>query len=99
MLKAFFDETQIMTNCVTASADGATLVPYYDEALTVGGEIDKLAFNVADGQRLRGNSLAKRRGSRDETRRRRGLLLMLQDLVIPSFAETHTGWYAGLFSC
>src|SRR5262249_52840922 len=47
MLKAFFDERLIMTNCVQASFDGLSLSPFNDVALTVGGEINKLAFNVA----------------------------------------------------
>jgi hypothetical protein len=54
MLKAFFDETQILTNCVVASADGTSLTPYEDTALTVGGEINKLAFNVAMGRDFAG---------------------------------------------
>jgi hypothetical protein len=54
MLKAFFDETQILTNCVVASADGTALTPYSDTALTVGGEVNKLAFNVAMGRDFAG---------------------------------------------
>ena len=54
MLKAFFDETQNLTNCVVASSDGTFLNPFYDEALTVGGEINKLAFNVAMGRNFAG---------------------------------------------
>lgn len=54
MLKAFFDETQNLTNCVVASADGTALTPYDDMALTVGGEVNKLAFNVAIGRDFAG---------------------------------------------
>jgi membrane-associated phospholipid phosphatase len=54
MLKAFFDETQIVTNCVVASGDGLSLNPYTGPALTVGGEINKLAFNVAIGRNFAG---------------------------------------------
>jgi len=50
VLKAFFDETQLVTNCVVASADGQSLLPYNDVALTVGGEVNKLAFNIAMGR-------------------------------------------------
>jgi hypothetical protein len=49
-LKAFFDETQILTDCVVASDDGLSLTPYTGSALTVGGEINKLALNVAMGR-------------------------------------------------
>jgi len=54
MLKAFFDETQIVTNCVVASDDGLSLNPYTGPALTVGGEINKLGFNVAMGRDFAG---------------------------------------------
>jgi hypothetical protein len=54
MLKAFFDETQIVTDCVVARRDGLSLVPYNGDALTVGGEINKLAFNVAMGRDFAG---------------------------------------------
>lgn len=54
MLKAFFDETEIVTDCVVASADGLSLTPLTDIALTVGGEINKLAFNVAMGRNFAG---------------------------------------------
>jgi hypothetical protein len=49
-LKAFFDETQIVTDCVVASDDGLSLTPYTGSALTVGGEINKLVSNVAMGR-------------------------------------------------
>jgi hypothetical protein len=54
MLKAFFDETEIVTNAVVASDDGLSLSPYTGPALTVGGEINKLAFNVAIGRDFAG---------------------------------------------
>lgn len=54
MLKAFFDEKGIMTDTVVASRDGLSLIPYWDVALTVGGEINKLAFNVAMGRDFAG---------------------------------------------
>jgi hypothetical protein len=46
LLKALFDGTEIVSNPVSASADGLSLIPYTDTALTIGGEINKLAFNV-----------------------------------------------------
>jgi len=90
MLKAFFDETQILTNCVTASADGTSLNPYFDVALTVGGEINKLAFNVAMGRdfagiHYRSDAEAGIRLGEDVA------IAMLQDLV-NTFAETFTGF-------
>lgn len=54
MLKAFFDETQLVTDCVVASDDGLSLNPLDDTPLTVGGEINKLAFNIAMGRNFAG---------------------------------------------
>ena len=90
MLKAFFDETQILTDCVVASADGTTLTPYDDTALTVGGEINKLAFNVAMGRdfagiHYRSDAEAGFRLGEDVA------IAMLQDLV-QTFAEDFAGF-------
>jgi hypothetical protein len=38
MLEAFFDETEIVTNCVVASDDGISLIPYTGPALTAGAK-------------------------------------------------------------
>jgi membrane-associated phospholipid phosphatase len=46
MLKAVFDESFVIPNPVEASADGLSLVPYSGPPLTVGGELNKLAFNI-----------------------------------------------------
>ena len=51
MLKAFFDESFVIPKPVEASRDGLTLVPYTGGApLTVGGELNKLAANIALGR-------------------------------------------------
>ena len=47
MLKAFFKESFIIPNPVIASSDGLYLVPYLGPPLTVGGELNKLAYNIA----------------------------------------------------
>ena len=47
VLKAFVDETYEIPHAVEASTDGAQLEPWRGEALTLGGEIDKLASNIA----------------------------------------------------
>ncbi len=54
LLKAFFDETGLITDCVTAGSDGLSLVPLDNVALTVGGEVNKLAFNIAMGRNFAG---------------------------------------------
>jgi hypothetical protein len=50
IVKAFFDESWVIPNPVTASEDGLSLVPYQGSdasQLTVGGEMNKVAANVA----------------------------------------------------
>ena len=54
MLKAIFDETFVIPNPVTPSADGLTLKPYVGPALTVGGELNKLAFNIGMARAMAG---------------------------------------------
>jgi hypothetical protein len=50
MLKAFFNESFVIPNPVMASDDGLSLIPYEGPPLTVGGELNKLAANVALGR-------------------------------------------------
>jgi hypothetical protein len=54
MLKAFFDESAQIKNPVVPSADGLSLVPYTGTPLTVGGELNKIASNVATGRNIAG---------------------------------------------
>jgi hypothetical protein len=52
-LKAFFDESAVILNPVIASNDGQSLLPYTGSDagdITVGGELNKLANNVALGR-------------------------------------------------
>ncbi len=51
-LKAFFNESFVIPNPVVASDDGQSLLPYtgYAAQITVGGELNKLANNVALGR-------------------------------------------------
>jgi hypothetical protein len=50
VLKAFFDETAVVLKPVQATADGSALEPWGGKDLTLGGEIDKLAANIALGR-------------------------------------------------
>ena len=50
VLKALFNESFVVPNPVMASEDGLSLVPYTGESLTVGGELNKLASNIALGR-------------------------------------------------
>lgn len=54
MLKAFFDQSAQIRNPVVPSADGLSLVPYTGTPLTVGGELNKIASNVATGRNIAG---------------------------------------------
>jgi hypothetical protein len=54
VLKALFDEDFVIPSPVTVSADGQSLIPFQGPALTVGGELNKLASNVAIGRNIAG---------------------------------------------
>jgi hypothetical protein len=49
-LKAVFDERFVIPSPVVASGDGLATLSYTDQPLTVGGELNKLASNVATGR-------------------------------------------------
>ena len=56
-LKAFFNESFVLSNPVVASDNGQTLLPYTGAdagQITVGGELNKLANNVALGRDMAG---------------------------------------------
>lgn len=50
VLKAFFKGSFVIPSPVQASADGLSLVPYNGPALTIEGELNKLATNIAIGR-------------------------------------------------
>jgi hypothetical protein len=50
MLKALFNESFAIPSPVIASDDGLSLIPYTGATLTVGGELNKLAANIALGR-------------------------------------------------
>ena len=57
VLKAFFNENFVMPNPVMASDDGLSLVPYTGSdagQMTVGGELNKVAANIAIGRNIAG---------------------------------------------
>ncbi len=54
VLKAWFDETWEIPDPVIPTADGLSLLPWRGSALTVGGELNKLASNVALGRNMGG---------------------------------------------
>jgi hypothetical protein len=54
ILKALFDENHEIPNPVVPTPDGLHLEPYHGPALTVRGELNKLASNVATGRNISG---------------------------------------------
>ena len=55
ILKAWFDESFVIENPVVPDVTGQVLVPYAgSENLTVGGELNKIAANVALGRNIAG---------------------------------------------
>jgi hypothetical protein len=50
VLKAMFNPNFVIPNPVVPSDDGLSLQPWTGEPLTVGGELNKLAFNMAFGR-------------------------------------------------
>ena len=54
ILKAWFDETAVIPDPVVPSNDGTDLVPYQGPPLTVGGELNKIASNIAQGRNIAG---------------------------------------------
>lgn len=54
VLKAFYNESFVLPDPVVPSPDGLSLRPYEGPPLTVAGELDKLAFNVAYGRNFAG---------------------------------------------
>lgn len=54
ILKALFDESYEIPNPVVPTRDGLHLEPYHGPTLTVRGELNKLASNVATGRNIAG---------------------------------------------
>ncbi len=50
VLKAFFNESFVIPNPVEVISDESSLVPYVGTPLTIGGELNKLASNIALGR-------------------------------------------------
>lgn len=54
VLKALFDESFIIEDPVESLSHGTSLLPYDGPDLTVGGELNKLALNIATGRNFAG---------------------------------------------
>jgi hypothetical protein len=54
VLKALFNESFVLPAPVVSDASGLSLLPYTGVPLTVRGELDKLAVNIAFGRNIAG---------------------------------------------
>lgn len=54
ILKALFDGSAVIPNPMVPTADGSALVPFVGPALTVEGELNKIASNVSQGRNIAG---------------------------------------------
>ncbi|MEN7344138.1 MAG: vanadium-dependent haloperoxidase, partial [Pseudomonadota bacterium] len=54
IMKAMFDEEHPVPDPVQTSAGGLKLAPFFGEPLTIGGELNKLASNIALGRDIAG---------------------------------------------
>lgn len=54
ILKAWFDESFVIPDPVVPDPTGQVLVPYVGDTLTVGGELNKIASNIANGRNMAG---------------------------------------------
>ena len=72
ILKAFVNESYEIPQPVEASADGITLEPWRGEPLSLGGEIDKLASNIALARDAAGVHYRSDSIQRAQARRSRG---------------------------
>lgn len=54
LMKAFFDEEHPVPNPITPDNDGIGVSPYTGDVLTIGGELNKLASNIALGRDIAG---------------------------------------------
>lgn len=89
-LKMVFDDTHVLSNCVQPNSDGSALVPYTDTSLTVGGELNKLAWNVAIGRNFGG--VHWRTDQEQSLRLGEQICLSVLRDIKPTLNENFTGW-------
>lgn len=97
VLKALFDESFIIPKPVIPNASGESLEPYSGEPLTVGGELNKLAANIAlsrdaAGVHYRSDSLTGLRlGEAVAINLMRDLLSVITDNQVPLTLHNFSG--------
>ncbi|MBV8203270.1 MAG: vanadium-dependent haloperoxidase [Acidobacteria bacterium] len=94
ILKALFDESFVIPNPVVPSADGLSLEPYQGGAtLTVGGELNKLASNIATGRNLAG--VHWRSDALESLRLGEAMALSILADQRPTYNENRGGFFQG----
>ena len=93
LLKAYFDETAIIANPVVAADDGLSLVPYAGPdagELTLGGELNKLAWNIGIGRNFAG--IHWRTDASEGLRLGEAVALAILDDLRPTYNEDFDGF-------
>jgi membrane-associated phospholipid phosphatase len=93
VLKALFDERATIKNPVQVTPDGLAVVPYSGPPLTIGGELNKLASNVATGRNIAG--VHWRSDSVQSMLLGEKLAISIMRDQAAGFNETREGFYKG----
>lgn len=89
ILKWFYDERFIINQPVIPTPDGLDVVPYQGAPLTVGGELNKLASNIATGRNIAG--VHWRSDAMNSLRLGEELAISILRDQLPLFPETYSG--------
>jgi membrane-associated phospholipid phosphatase len=93
ILKALFDERATIKNPLQVTPDGLAVVPYNGPELTIGGELNKLASNVATGRNIAG--VHWRSDSVQSMLLGEKLAIAIMRDQAAGFNETREGFYKG----
>jgi hypothetical protein len=90
ILKAWFDETWPIPNPRQPSTDGLSLQPFTAATLTAGGELNKVASNVANGRNIAG--VHWRSDSTESLKLGEAIAIQLMREHRPTFNESFSGF-------
>lgn len=89
-LKALFNESWVLPSPVVPNTDGSALLPYSGPPLTVGGELNKVAANVAIGRNWGG--VHWHSDAVESLRLGEQVAIALLRDMLPTFNEPFAGW-------
>jgi hypothetical protein len=95
IIKAFFEESFVIPNPVQPSTDGLSLQPFTGASLTVGGELNKIASNVANARNHAG--IHWRSDSTESLKLGEAIGIQLMQEHRPTFNETFAGHFLTKF--